>query len=65
REALEALAIEGYRTATLTHFQAAQLLGLSRVQFDGFLKEHDIDEHAYDAADLERDLKTLAGLDAC
>lgn len=30
REALEALAIEGYRSQALTHFQASQLLGLSR-----------------------------------
>jgi hypothetical protein len=30
REALEALAIEGYRSEALTHHQASQLLGLSR-----------------------------------
>jgi predicted HTH domain antitoxin len=30
REVLEALAIEGYRTEVLSHYQASQLLGLSR-----------------------------------
>jgi Uncharacterised protein family (UPF0175) len=30
QEALEALAIEGYRTEVLSHYQASQLLGLSR-----------------------------------
>jgi predicted HTH domain antitoxin len=29
REALEALAIEGYRSGALTHYQASQLLGFS------------------------------------
>ena len=35
REALEVLAIEGYRSGALTHYQASQLLGLSRFPFDG------------------------------
>jgi hypothetical protein len=30
REALDALAIEGYRSSALSHYQASQLLGLSR-----------------------------------
>jgi hypothetical protein len=38
RQALEALAIEGYRVGMPTHYQASQLLGLSRFEFDGFLK---------------------------
>jgi predicted HTH domain antitoxin len=36
REALEALAIEGYRCGKLTHYQASQLLGMTRFEFDGF-----------------------------
>jgi hypothetical protein len=39
REAVEALAIEGYRSGTLTHYQASQLLGMARFEFDGFLKK--------------------------
>jgi predicted HTH domain antitoxin len=62
REALEALAIEGYRAGTLSHFQASQLLGLSRFEFDGFLKERRIDDHAYDGEDLEEDCDTFQQL---
>jgi predicted HTH domain antitoxin len=62
REALEALATEGYRAGTLSAFQASQLLGLSRFEFDGFLKERQIYEHAYDVEDLEQDQKTLSDL---
>ncbi len=51
RDALEALAIEGYRAGSLSHYQAGQLLGLSRFEFDGFLKERHINGHAYDEAD--------------
>src|SRR5271165_5245902 len=53
REALEALVIEGYRSGALSHYQASQLLGISRFEFDGFLKERKIFEHAYDVEDLE------------
>jgi predicted HTH domain antitoxin len=63
REALEALAIEGYRSEKLTHYQAAQLLGLTRFEFDGFLKAHQIYDHAYSAEDLERDLATMRKLE--
>jgi predicted HTH domain antitoxin len=63
REALEALAIEGYRTEKLSHHQAAQLLGLTRFQFDGFLKDHRIYDHAYSAEDLQRDVETLRKLE--
>jgi predicted HTH domain antitoxin len=61
REALEALVIEGYRFGALSHYQASQFLGLSRFQFDGFLKQRNIHEHAYSAEDLEQDEKTPAG----
>jgi predicted HTH domain antitoxin len=64
REALEALAVEGYRTGTLSHSQAGQLLGLSRFEFDGFLKERHIYDHAYDVEDLEEDRETLRQLQA-
>jgi hypothetical protein len=33
REALEALAMEGYRSEALSHHQAARLLGLTRFEF--------------------------------
>jgi predicted HTH domain antitoxin len=64
REALEALVIQGYRSGALTHYQSSQLLGLSRFEFDGFLKEREIYDHAYDVEDLEQDLETLRRLEA-
>jgi len=45
--ALETLAIEVYRSGALTHYQASQLLGLSRFEFDGFLKDRNTYDHAY------------------
>jgi predicted HTH domain antitoxin len=62
REALEALVIEGYRSGKLSHYQASQLLELSRFQFDGFLKQRNIYDHAYSVEDLEQDEETLRSL---
>ncbi len=62
REALEALVIEGYRSGALSHYQASQMLRLSRIEFDGFLKERHIYEHAYDFKDLEQDQETARQL---
>jgi hypothetical protein len=63
REALEALAIEGYRTGALSTKQTRLLLGFeTRYELDGFLKSHDVQEGTYDVADYERDLATLAEL---
>jgi predicted HTH domain antitoxin len=64
REALEALAIEGYRSGALSHYQASQLLGLSRFEFEGFLKERNIYDHAYSIEDLEQDIETMRQLRA-
>lgn len=64
REALEALTIEGYRAGTLSHYEASQLLGLSRFEFDGFLKDRQIYDHAYGVEDLEQDIQTLSMLEA-
>ena len=64
REALEALVVEGYRAGALSHYQASQLLGLSRLAFDGFLKERNIYEHAYSADDLKQDEETMRQLES-
>ncbi len=47
------------RSGALSHYQASQLLGISRFEFDGFLKERNVYEHAYDIQDLDRDQETL------
>ena len=59
REVLAALAVEGYRSGALSHYQARQVLGLSRFEFDGFLKAGNIYDQAYDVEDLDRDLEDL------
>ena len=59
REALEALAIAGYRSGKFSHFEASRLLGLTRFEFDGFLKARNIFDHAYDVEDLEQDLESM------
>lgn len=60
RTALEALAIEGYRTEALTPLQARTLLGLSRFEFEGFLKKNEVMDHAYGVDDLACDLITIS-----
>jgi predicted HTH domain antitoxin len=64
RDALEALAIAGFRSGDLSHYQARQLLGLSRFEFDGFLNERKIYEHSYGIEDLEHDIETMRQLKA-
>jgi predicted HTH domain antitoxin len=62
REALEALVVEGYRSGKLSHFQASQLLGLSRFELDAFLKRHHIEDHAYGIEDLQQDRAAIREL---
>ena len=63
REALEALAVEGYRSGVLTAYQVQRLLGFeTRYELDGFLKAHSVWEHAYSLEDFERDRQTLEEL---
>ncbi len=64
REAVEALAIAGYRSGKLTAFQASRLLGFdSRFEFEGFLKARNIYDHAYSVEDLAEDTETLRKLE--
>jgi hypothetical protein len=59
REALEAFAIEGYRTGALTPRQTREMLGYAtRDQLEGFLKRNNVMEGAYDIEDLHRDVET-------
>ena len=56
REALEALAIEGYRSGALSAYQIRLLLGFeTRYELDGFLKDREVWDHAYAVEDLEKD----------
>ena len=64
RKALEALAIEGYRTGVLTQRQASAMLGLYWLDFEGLLKERGVMEGAYDIEDFLSDIKTMDQLRA-
>jgi hypothetical protein len=65
RTTLEAVAIEGYRSGALTALQTRRLLGFeTRYELDGFLKEHNVWEHAYSLEDLVWDRQTLRLLEA-
>jgi predicted HTH domain antitoxin len=61
RRLLETMALEGYRSGELNHTEVGQLLGLSRIDVDGFLKAGGayLD---YQREDLEADTQTLARL---
>jgi predicted HTH domain antitoxin len=63
REALEALAIAGYRCESLSHHQAATLLGMDRFQFETFLKARDVMDHAYGVDDLHHDIAVMERMD--
>jgi hypothetical protein len=65
RIALEAEAIEGYRSGILTSYQTRRLLGFqTRYELDGFLKAHNVWERAYRLEDLEHDRRTMQQIEA-
>jgi len=58
RLALEALALEGYRTELLSESAVKQMLGFeTRMEVHAFLKEHGVYLH-YSVADLDQDKAT-------
>jgi predicted HTH domain antitoxin len=59
RRALEAVALEGYRSGALTLAQLRRILGFeTRMEADAFLKQHDV-QLEYSVEDLVRDRETL------
>ncbi len=58
RRALEAFGLAEYQAGHLFESDLCQLLGLSRYELDGFLKQRGI-FHEYTLADLEREQETL------
>jgi hypothetical protein len=59
RAVLEAVAIEAYRTGTITPVQVQQMLGLrSRWETEAFLRGAEA-YHDYTMADLERDIAAI------
>src|SRR5260370_26570064 len=58
RVALEALALEGYRSELLSESAVRQMLGFeTRMEVHDFLKQHGVYLH-YDVSDLEQDQAT-------
>ena len=56
REALEALAVEGYRTQRLTESEVKQMLGYgTRMQVHALLNEHNVDLN-YTMEHLQQDI---------
>lgn len=65
RAALEAVAVEGYSSGSLSAYQTRCLLGFeTSYELDGFLKAHNVWEHAYSLEDLDQDSQTLSQLEA-
>lgn len=61
RRALEAFAVEELKAGRITEPQLGLMLGLGRVEMDGFLKSHGI-FHEYAIEDFERERATLKKL---
>ncbi|MFN0172463.1 MAG: UPF0175 family protein [Bryobacteraceae bacterium] len=58
RRALEAIALEGYRSGALTRDQVGRLLALSFWESEAFLKQHGA-WLPYDESDLEQDRQSI------
>ncbi len=59
RRALEALALESFKSGQITDFELRRLLGFStRYQLDGFLKAHEVYED-YTMEDFEQEREAL------
>jgi len=61
RVALESLALEALRAGRITEVELRQMLGLARVELDGFLKAHGIYQE-YTLADFEQERRALKEL---
>jgi hypothetical protein len=58
RHALEALALEGYRSGALTESQVRRLLGFrSRMDVNSFLREHGM-YYDYTPSEIDREIRT-------
>lgn len=58
RRALEAFALEELRAGNITEPQLRKMLGLARIELDGFLKAHGIYQE-YTLEDLEQEVQAL------
>jgi len=61
RRALEGFALEELRAGRITEPQLRKMLGLARIELDGFLKAHGIYQN-YTLEDFEQERKALKDL---
>lgn len=61
RVALESVALEALRAGRITEVQLRKMLGLARIELDGFLKAHGIYEE-YTLEDFEQERQALIDL---
>jgi hypothetical protein len=61
RRALEAFALEELRAGRINEPQLCEMLGLARIQVDGFLKSHGVFEE-YTLEDFEEERRALKEL---
>jgi hypothetical protein len=61
RRALEAFALEELRAGRITEVELRRMLGLARIQLDGFLKSHGIYQE-YTIEEFEQEQRVLKDL---
>lgn len=61
RRALEGFALEELRAGRITESQLREMLGLARIELDGFLKSHGVYQD-YTVADFEEERRALKEL---
>ena len=61
RRVLEGFALEELRAGRITEPELCQMLGLARLEMDGFLKAHGVYEE-YTLADFEKEREALKSL---
>ena len=59
RQALEALAIDGYRKQNLSLYQISQMLGFSRIETEDFLGRNQVPLADLTPADLDREAAVI------
>ena len=59
RRAIESIAIEGYRSRSLTLLEVSELLGLDRIEAEDFLARNQVTLESYDDAGLDREAAVL------
>jgi predicted HTH domain antitoxin len=64
RRVFEAVVLEAYREDRLGGPHAAEMLGFSRLEWNHFLKEKQVNEDSYSVEDLERDVAAIQRLRA-